>query len=294
MATLFDLHRSLRIVRIAAADGRRLADDEVYEGEVITLGLKSPTQAIQARLMEFLAQARDDAEAEAKKTGMLGNLKLNAAQWTTDQMIQLILTLEIGAVQEEADLAPNADGADLTDEQKAELKDVPQEEQREREQAAATKRRQERRKAELQEMDLSKLTELLAELQLRLAILSQATTKFLMAQLCAIIVQPEPPHTQMFTYDEHDINGHRNPNYIGDLQPETMELLGTIRSEFFADLSEQKIRAQATNAGFMKAGRSRNNRRGSRGGIGKTPATFRRALSDSSQNESGSTASTKL
>lgn len=292
MATLFDLHRSVKIVRIAAEDGRRLADGEEHAGEVITIGIKSPTQATHSYLLEVLTDAREEAEAEAKASGLLENLKLNAGSWTREQLVDLILRVELGSVQEESDLAPNADGEGLSDAEKKALTGTP-EQQRAAEQAEAVKRRQDRRKTQLEELPTEELIEILAELQMRLAILAQSTAKFMTAQLCVVIVHPEPPYAPMFSYTEKDESGQPNENWIGNLQPATVNLLNDIRSEFFAEMTDKKLRAQATNPGFTKAGRSRSNRRGFRGGIGKTPATFRPALSDSSASASGSIASTK-
>ena len=110
---------------------------------------------------------------------------------------------------------------------------------------------------------MDELYTIYADLNLKLACMLQATGKFTIAQLCAVIVDPEPPNAPMFSENPEA------PNYFGHLQPETVDALSEARNKFFADLSEKNLRRQAEAPDFSSSGKSGRKRRGSRGGIGQ-------------------------
>ena len=278
--SLFDLHREVKIVE--------LKDDD---GDVVKFGIKSPTHATHSYLLELLNTERAKAEKDAMEGGMRQNFLIGASQWAKDECIELILRMEYGNVEAEADLAPNADGAELTDEQKVAAEKENTAKRQRAEEAEAVKKRQERRKEQLVQQSEPELHGILADLQIRLAVLATATSKFMSAQLCAVIVEPEPPYKPLFELDPmiEDDQGHeiQNPKYIGHLQPTVFGLLNDERTKFFDEMSEKALRRQSQRGDFLPRGRRRNRVRGFRGAMELTPVTSPPPPSASSTSASG-------
>jgi len=219
--SLFDLNREFKSYTITDTDGKSL--------EVC---VRSVDHASNMRLLQLMDERRAEITIEMNEEKARAGLRLRINEQDSATILNQVIQLERPTVENNADLAPG-------DEDKSpEIRE-----------AEALMRWEDKRRAELVELEREALVELLFLRQTTLLSQAKLVDSFTDVQLEMMIVDPQ-------TFQPMLSSDHKALNYVGKLQPATRNALMEVRQAFLNDITEKNIRKLADDGHFLSSGES--------------------------------------
>jgi len=255
---LFDLFRGRESYEIVGLDGEPTGDK---------VWLQALDWQQNQALLKDLESARFRVRSEMAGSGARESLVEQVSGLNLEMCIDMLLNLERPTATNVADLAP---GGSEEETKKAKEKEE-----------AATKKWEEARKAELAEMELAEVREIVVRRQETLFVQARAIQDYINQTLCLMVIDPETGEPA-FSADEFLEDGHTpSPNYIGHLMPELRDQLLKFREQFLAKRSDKAVRKTAEDKSFLPSGESPSPDTGTPGETTETPRRSRRSPSPS-------------
>jgi hypothetical protein len=217
-------------------------------------------------LVKTMEAARLRVRAEMASNNERKTIEDSVSALNTEQLVDVIVGIERPIASNTADLAPNGTSEET--------------EQAKKKEEEAIAKWEAARKAELAEMDLSELREIVVRRQESLFVQARAVQDYINDSLCQMVVDVESGEF-LFSMDQ------KAQNYIGKIMPELRNQLLKFREEFLAKRAEKTVRKAAEDPGFLPSGESPKADTDTPGETTETPRRSRRTPSVSTPAAAG-------